>query len=754
MRNIGLIFRRDAQNLFRNAMSVIITIGLVLLPSLFAWYNILACWNVFDNTGNLSIAVANDDAGYTSDLVPLSVNIGEKVVSALRANKQINWVITNSDDAIEGTKSGKYYASLVIPENFSTQMLTFYENDAQSAPINYYVNEKKNAISPNITVTGAETVSYEINTTFAKTLSEVAVTLAKSLSQSAQDDNLDGKIALLTDRMRSISNRVDQTADVLGLYSNLANDSQGLLKSSSDLIEKMRAQADEGLANANESKQKLRELAEKLASSVDGLCLSLADNGTLLSDINSKLDALLADATDGTAAAAEKLREKATEVDGQVDDLNSRLAALEEFRDELHTGIGPEINAIIESGSTEIEIRKKIEVVVERTALLDAGIEKFKKVINALELVSDELNQAADDLETGNASIQERIQTLRQTLEQAIKDIADLKVNFDDNLKPNVDKLKTDIETLVTDLEAAGAKLAASGDDLPIVLSSAENALGEASGKVDDACEKLRNAAQNIQSLADAVDEALAKGDSETLRSLLSNNVEDIATAVSTPVQIQREALFPVKNFGSAMAPLYLTLALFIGSLLIMVAMKPEVSERGLEELSNPKPRELYFGRFGAVALVSLMQTTVLGLGSMFFLGVQVTEPPLFMLCFWITGLVFAFIVYTMVVAFGNLGKAIAVLMLIVQVTGCNGSYPLPLLPDFVQVISPFLPATHVVSALRAAMFGVYQNDFWISIGKLLIFVLPFLLLGLVLRKPLERFMRFYVSKVEESKIM
>jgi len=138
----------------------------------------------------------------------------------------------------------------------------------------------------------------------------------------------------------------------------------------------------------------------------------------------------------------------------------------------------------------------------------------------------------------------------------------------------------------------------------------------------------------------------------------------------------------------------------------------------------------------------------------MCLLKVQVAEPLLFMLAFWIAGLVFAFIVYTLVVSFGNLGKAIAVVLLVVQVTGCNGSYPVVILPDFVQAVSPWLPATYVVKALYSAMLGEYQNDFWVAIGHLLLFLILFLLFGLVLRKPMERFMKFYVSKVEECKIM
>ena len=217
---------------------------------------------------------------------------------------------------------------------------------------------------------------------------------------------------------------------------------------------------------------------------------------------------------------------------------------------------------------------------------------------------------------------------------------------------------------------------------------------------------------------------------------------------------IEREAVFPAENFGSAMAPLYTTLALFIGSLLILVVVKPTVSDRTREQLSDPQPRQLFMGRFGVLAFLSLAQTTVMGLGNLLFLQVQVAEPALFMLCFWIAGLVFTFLIYALVAAFANLGKAVAVLLLIIQVTGCGGSFPLQLLPPFVQALSPWLPATHVVNAMRAAMFGTYGADFWTEIGLLLLFLIPAALIGLVLRKPLAKLMAWYVEQVESSKLV
>ena len=202
------------------------------------------------------------------------------------------------------------------------------------------------------------------------------------------------------------------------------------------------------------------------------------------------------------------------------------------------------------------------------------------------------------------------------------------------------------------------------------------------------------------------------------------------------------------------MAPLYTTLALWVGSLLLAVAIKVEVSRKAQIKLGYPKLHQLFLGRFGVFAFVSLCQTTVLALGNMLFLQVQVSDPLLYLICFWLAGLVFTFIIYSLVVSFANLGKAIAVFLLIIQVTSGGGSFPLQMLPDFFQVLSPFLPATHVINAMRAAMMGVYMNDFWIEIGLLLLFVVPFLLLGLVFRSPLMKFLNWYIEKVEESKLV
>ena len=162
----------------------------------------------------------------------------------------------------------------------------------------------------------------------------------------------------------------------------------------------------------------------------------------------------------------------------------------------------------------------------------------------------------------------------------------------------------------------------------------------------------------------------------------------------------------------------------------------------------------MYLGRFGIFALISLLQSTLVFGGLLLFIKVQSVHPLLFMLCGWLSGLVYVLFTYTMVVSFGNVSKAIGVLMLIIQVSGANAAYPLQLLPGFISDLSPFLPVTHSVAALRASIAGIYNMDYWRETGLLLLFILPILLVGLVLRKPVIKFNQWYVAKVESTKLI
>ncbi|WP_415996498.1 YhgE/Pip family protein [Gordonibacter pamelaeae] len=727
MSNVWHLFRGDMRRLFSNAMNIIITVGLVVMPSIFAWYNIIACWNVFDNTGNLTVAVANVDDGYESDLVPLRVNIGEQVVSALRANDEIDWTFTTEEDAVDGAKSGRYYAAVVIPHDFSRVMLTFYSEDVHHAKIVYYANEKKSAIAPKITDRGADTVSYQVNEVFAETLSEVALSIAESLSRYADEADASGRIADLSAHVRTMGDQVDRMASVLTLYSSLAGSAQSLVGESAQLVQAAQREADGLGSTASQGAASAASLVDALRQAADGLSQALADGGQGFAAVSASVDALFDAAATGSQDSVAALRGQADALDGQVAACRDIVAQLEALRE---------------------------QVPPEYAQALESAIARMNATIGLLENMRDTMGSAADKLEAGSADVQAERAEIKRLADEAQQSAATMRDEFDANLKPGLQKLADEASSLVASVGSGLEGLRAAGSGLSDSAGSAAAVLGGAAEKIDATVGELHSASATLRDLADGIDQALVAGDADLLREVLGSDTQVLSKALAAPVGIDRVAVFPVDNFGSAMAPLYTTLALFIGSLLILVVVKPTVPGRVRAQLVDPQPRQLFFGRFGVMAFLSLAQTTVMGLGNLLFLQVQVTHPLLFMLCFWLAGFVFTFLIYALVAAFANLGKAVAVLLLIIQVTGCGGSVPLQLLPPFIQGLSPWLPATHVVNAMRAAMFGTYGGDFWWEMGLLALFLIPAAIVGLVLRKPLAKFMSWYVEQVESSKLV
>ncbi len=726
MRDMWLIFSDELRRLFANVVSVVIALGLVAMPSIFAWYNIIACWDVFDHTGNLAVAVANTDEGYQSDLIPLRVNVGEQVVSALRANDQIDWLFTDEEDAVDGARSGRYYAAVVIPKEFSRDMLTFFADDARQASIVYYSNEKKSAIAPKITDRGADTVSYEVNQVFAQTLSEVAISLGEALARYADDVDVSGQVARLADHVTQTAASLRRTAEVLELYGSLGQEANALIGSTMSLAEASEEQVGALKEAASTGTGALTPLAQSLRDTVQQLGEAFDAGAADMDAVSKAADELFDSASVATGDAAAALR---TEADG----LTTRISA--------YRGLAKQLEALLP------QVDAAYQPAVEEAVRL------LKMQADLLEQSQESLRQAAAKLEAGDADLGAERDQVKALVSRAQADFQAAKDAFQ-QMRPGLEQIADGSAALAQSVQASLGKLGSVSGNLSAAANAATDALSGGAAKTTEVASGLRQSADAIDSLATDIRQALMDEDTEQLRAILTSDVSAFASALAAPVHVERQAVYPAENFGSQMAPLYSTLALFIGSLLILVVLKPRPCRATLKRVPDARPRQVFLGHFGIMAVLSLAQTTLAALGNMLFLQVQVAHPWLYLLIFWLAGLVFTFIIYALVVAFANLGKAIAVLMLIIQVTGCGGSFPLQILPAFVQAVSPFLPATYVVNAMREAMMGTYGSVYWEQVGWLLVFLIPAALLGLALRKSLERFMSWYVAQVDKSELM
>lgn len=727
MKNILAIFKEDLKKLFGNVVNGIVTLGLILLPSIFALYNIIACWDVFDNTGNVKVAVANTDEGYQSDLIPLRMNLGEQVISALRSNDQIKWEFVSEEEAIDGAKAGRYYAAVVIPSTFSKDMLTFYSDGGEQARITYYSNQKKNVIAPKVTDQGASSVSYAVNEAFAQSVSEISLSLVHVMANYLDENGADARIVALADHLEATSRVLDNAASAVEVFGAFGNASKDALDSATKLI------------NATQAG----------FGSIAGSTVGVAEGVSETAEALDSATATFKEALTASTESYEQLAQAAKDAAGALGNTSSAMASSMRMQAEA---VSAQIASYQELSGLLRQIALNVPSDVQPVLL--AMADRLDSTVKTLEQVRDLLNQSADDLDRANAQAKADIVELEKVSAEAKTELDNLQKTYDQEVGPALEEFERSSKAAAKAF-SEGAAVLSEQDPFTIEGSeSLESTFNDALGQSAKSADELRSAADQLSSTAEKLREAAMAGDSQTLHDLLSADVEGLAHALAAPVSIERTAVFPSQSFGASMAPLYTTLAIFIGSLLIMVAVKPRISQRMKNKLKDPKPRQLFTGHFLICALLSLAQTTFMALGNLFFLDISVVHPLLFMLVYWFAGLVFTFIIYTLVVSFANLGKAIAVLMLIVQVTACNGSYPLVILPDFVQMISPWMPATHVVEAMRAAMFGIYQNDFWIAMGELALFLVPAALLGYALRKPLEKFMQWYVRTVESTNLI
>lgn len=725
MKTILRIFKHDIKQIFSNVVTVIIVLGLVILPSIFSWYNVLACWDVFNNTDNLKVAVANSDEGYQSDLVPLKINLGDQVQNALLEDKEMEWVFTSEEDAIEGARSGEYYAAVVIPQSFSKDMMTFYSPEVEHASILYYTNEKKNVVAPKLTERGADDVANKINTIFVEKVSEVGLNVASSLVDYTDNKQFVNQITQLSDNIATLSGRMAQASEVVSGYSSLLSASESLIASSADLLGETSDSAQQVLDTTNNAKQSINSLTDAMALSTDALHSALEKSTDSFEGVSESIDTAFT--SSGTAATT-----TASSLDTQAEAVRNQAVSMRAMADSL----------------------ERCSVPPEFEGTLDAFVSQVRASADTQDQLAQSLTAAADSIRTQNDEAQAHHAEVKDLAEQAKGSIEDLSQDYNNTIKPELEKLQTQVEKSSTLLFDNASQLSSVTKDINGASGSLIDTLAVAQNNLDSSAQSLKESSEYLAQLSSNIKTAVTSEDWQGLKQIFQTDPHELAQSLASPVQIERTALYPASNFGSQMAPLYTMLGLWIGSLLLLVAVKVKVSSRTLAEVGYPKLHQVFWGRFLIFACLSFVQSSILALGNLLFLQVQATEPLLFLVCYWVSGLVFTFIIYTLVVSFANLGKALAVFLLIIQVSAGGGSYPLPMLPDFVQALSPFLPLTHAINALRAAMMGLYQMDFWVEIGLLLVFVVPFMLLGLLLRKPLMNLLNWYVRKTEESKLI
>lgn len=736
MRNIIAILKRDLSRIRGSVVALIVAVGLVIVPTLYAWFNIAGSWDPYGNTGNLKVAVANSDNGYMSDLIPVRVNIGDTVVSALRENDQLDWRFVSESDAVEGVRSGEYYAAVVIPENFSSRMMTVFSSDAEHAEIVYYENQKANAIAPRVTDKAASTVRQQIDETFAKTISDVGLATTSSLLEFMDGDqiaayagNLSGTLAGAITTLRDASGSVDE-------FAGLLQSSTGLLDSTSDLLASAGAANKDAEALVGDAKTGLSGMHDALDAAVAAINQSLKDSAGDYDAAAKAIDEAFGAADAHVSLTVTQLRDASADVAKRASDMRDvqdNILAVE--RDVEGSNLPEKLKA---------ELVQKIDIVANTVG----------NVANQQELLAKHLSDAAASLETGAADARAKAQAVKDGIAEAKGSIGGVKDSYNATLKRQI----SDLSDAVADVARRGSDMAddlgATVTDLSHAASALSDDLAGAHAVLADASADLVSAADDLQRLKEGLDTAVTSGDLDRVRELIGSDPAALADALAAPVALDRQAVYHIKNYGSAMAPFYTTLSIWVAGIVLAAMLKANVDEADVKALGNPRLHELYLGRYAFFALLAFAQATLVCAGDLLFFGIQCEHPFQFMLVGWLAGFVFSNMIYTLTVSFGDIGKAIAVVLLVMQVAGSGGTFPIEMTADFFQAVYPFLPFTHAINAMHAAMAGAYGMEFWIELGTLSLYLIPSLALGLVFRRPVIRANRWIIEKLEETKLM
>lgn len=762
MKLIWGIFKRDMCHATRNVIAVIVSMGLVVVPALYAWFNIAASWDPYGNTKALKVAVANNDKGYKSDLVPVRINVGETIISTLRANDQLDWQFVNSDKAIDGVESGEYYAAIVIPKSFSADMMTLFSPDIKHAQLKYYLNEKINPIAPHITDQGATTVVNTIDKTFAKTIAQVGLDLASNILRYSQSPqmaeymrNLDDNLTTVADTLTGASQQVTSYSQLLGSANDIV-DSTGRLLSSAT---KAGRQARNALKQGKSGATSLTSAGASVTSSVNTALNQVSDAfDQVAAKVNKAFDAL---GTDSTTAA------------NQLKELSEQISSGESLYDTYITSLKHMRASVEQLPDGDAAKQALLDAIDREIALLEAAKGDTQKLAQELKDASTQVTQNAAAAEHSRKEILGRIASAKQS-------ITDVRDDYTTNVKPKIDALASTVSTLISQTDGMITQLNGTADDLDDVTSGVGSNVASIQSTLGAIAKKLDSSAATVKELitkldAGDSDSVSDSGESDELRALTTANASTLSTLISAPVALHRVAVYPIANYGSAMAPFYTILSIWVGAIILCAMLKVTISDRekahvlglgdALPRIAGPsRPGNAsrwglrldheYFGRYAIFALLALLQGTLVCLGDMYFLGVQANHALQFLAVGWIAALVFSNIVYTLTVSFGDIGKAVAVVLLVMQVAGSGGTFPIETLPKFFQLLYPFLPFPHAIDAMHAAMAGSYGNEYLLDMVYLALFLIPSLLLGLVLRKPVIRLNTWVSRNLESTKVM
>lgn len=724
MNNIIKIYKQDVKNIVTNYAALITIIALCILPSMYAWFNIAASWDPYSKeaTSQIQIGVVNNDAG--TDINGTSINLGNTIIDELKNNDLLGWNFISEEEANNKLRNGKFYATIVIPSEFSSDMTSLITSDIKKGEIIYTVNEKINAIAPKLTIKGATGVQENMSKALVETVSNALLTTTKNAS--IEIENVKPKITNVYNILKDVQKRFSDINDIVDLaYDGAVN--------INDLSEKFQSDIpllQDTINSSRELGNSVKEFVSTSRNSLNELSPTIKENIRIASDISKDISNYTSVVIDAINTGSDKAPEMIDNLISKTNNLDSLVKSILKILEALNK-IDPKLNDVITN---------------------------FKNISTTINNLQNTLQNIKEDISAGGKPDLTLLNNIKDFSDNMNSLLSDLYFKYDSDILTKIngifDSTYGTTDDIINVLDEAESKLPQ--------ISNLLNTAGEGSEKavsvIDDVKKNLPKAEEMLNELIDKMEKANNdKGISELL-DLLKSDVEARSDFLANPVNLVEKELFPMGNYGSAMTPFYTILSLWVGELLLVSILAVNPHEMNTKEYSSKKDMitkytiiESYFGKLLLFVSIGIIQAVIVSLGDLYILKVYCLNKFLFVLVAILASITFTFIIYTLCSVFGNAGKVLGIVLLVFQIGGSGGTFPIELTPKFFQRIHPFLPFTYTISLMRESIGGIVREVLIKDVIIIASIIVGSALIGVFLKKPLSKIISNFTEKFEES---
>lgn len=697
------------KQLLRTKKMLIAMVAILFIPVLYAGMFLWAFWDPYANMNELPVAIVNLDEGAEMDGKKLS--LGDELVDKLMEGGNFNIQQVSKEDAEAGLKNQEYYIAIEIPENFSQHATTLLDENPEKLTIVYKPNEGFNFLSAQIGETAMERIRAEVNEKIASTYAEQLFDSIKNIGNGF-GEAADGA-GKLHDGAAELENGAQ---DLKGYLETLAS-STITLKDGSDRLAKGTNDAAKGAADLNkgigalssgvaelnkgavQATKGATDLKEGIENYTAGVG-QLRDSYALIAQKEEEFGNALGTINEKTAslnAAAQQLESGSKNVSAGINDLSDKLAPVltsmpEEQQAALKAALGQlkQGSAQLSGGMTELS---------EGTAALHEGVAQVNGAAGQLRdghaqalAGLEKLNGSSPQLTEGAAALAQGNGALSTGLDQLSEGVASAK------------KGSADLASGLNELNAGSSTLSEGTG----TLASKSKELADGSSKLTDGMKELNEGTLTLQ-------EKLAEANATASEVNPNEKTYNMAAA---PVDVEKDGINEVPNYGTGFAPYFLSLGLFVGALLLSIVfplVEPAIKPTGAFSWMASK--------VSVLAIVGLVQALAAVAIIKWGLGMETANLPLFILTAVITSYTFIAIVQMLVSIFGDPGRFAAILILILQLTTSAGTFPLELIPEPLQVFNKLLPMTYSVQAFKASISTGDISHLWANNGVLIGFM-------------------------------